>query len=169
MKFSWFTLLCWCLLYSNSSAIQIYTSFFHNFFHYGLSQEIEYSSLCYTVGGPHCLSILNVTVCIYQLQAPSPLISLPPLPLGSHRSVVSVCVILLELTIILFVSLFLCFALSCLNMVILRGAAWSPGSRPLSDCLLPRLELPQGRRYFIPRALFFQKLIHLLSYWQLYS
>ena len=28
-------------------------------FHYGLSQDIEYSSLCYMVG-PCCLSILNV-------------------------------------------------------------------------------------------------------------
>ena len=33
--------------------------FFHILFHYGLSQDIEYSSLCYTVG-PCCLSILNV-------------------------------------------------------------------------------------------------------------
>ena len=33
--------------------------------HYGLSQDIEYSSLCYTVG-PYCLSILhiNIIVCI---------------------------------------------------------------------------------------------------------
>lgn len=33
-------------------------------FHHGLSQETVYSSLCYTAG-PHCLSILNVIVCIY--------------------------------------------------------------------------------------------------------
>ena len=32
--------------------------FFYVLFHYGLSQEIGYSSLCYTVGP--CLSILNV-------------------------------------------------------------------------------------------------------------
>ena len=37
---------------------------FQILFHYGLSQDIEYSSLWYTVGP--CLSILNVTVCIYQ-------------------------------------------------------------------------------------------------------
>ena len=37
-------------------------------FHYGLFQEIEYSSLCYTVG-PWCLFILNVIVCIYQPQS----------------------------------------------------------------------------------------------------
>ena len=36
---------------------------FYIFFHYGLSQDIEYSSLCYTVG-PCCLPILCVTVCI---------------------------------------------------------------------------------------------------------
>ena len=41
-----------------------FTFFFYILFHYGLSQEIGYSSLCYTVG-PYCLSILNVIVCIY--------------------------------------------------------------------------------------------------------
>ena len=46
------------------SVIHIYTFLFNIPFHYGLSQEIEYSSLCYTVG-PCCLSILNVIVCIY--------------------------------------------------------------------------------------------------------
>ena len=35
----------------------------HILFHYGLSQDIEYSSLCYTVG-PCCLSILYIKVCI---------------------------------------------------------------------------------------------------------
>ena len=35
----------------------------HILFHYGLSQDIEYSSLCYTVG-PCCLSILYIIVCI---------------------------------------------------------------------------------------------------------
>lgn len=59
----------------------------------------------------------------YQPQIPSPLISLSPLPLGNHKSVVYVYVIFIELTIILFVSLFLCFALTCLNMVILRAGA----------------------------------------------
>ena len=34
--------------------------------HHSLSQETGYSSLCYTAE-PHCLSILNVTVCIYRL------------------------------------------------------------------------------------------------------
>ena len=37
--------------------------FFHILFHYGLSQEIEYSSLCYTVGTCF-LSILCIMVCI---------------------------------------------------------------------------------------------------------
>ena len=36
--------------------------FFYILFHYGLSQEIGYSSPCYTVGP--CLSILNRIVCI---------------------------------------------------------------------------------------------------------
>ena len=37
----------------NDSAIQI---FFHILFHYGLFQDIEYSSPCYTVG-PCCFKI----------------------------------------------------------------------------------------------------------------
>ena len=39
----------------SDSVIHIYTFFFH----YGLSQDTEYSSLCYRVG-PCCLSILYV-------------------------------------------------------------------------------------------------------------
>ena len=34
---------------------------FHILFHYGLLQDIEYSSLCYTVG-PCCLSILYIVI-----------------------------------------------------------------------------------------------------------
>ena len=36
-------------------------------FHYGLPQDVEYTSLYYTLG-PCCLSILNVMVFIYQPQ-----------------------------------------------------------------------------------------------------
>ena len=48
-------------------------------FHHCLSQEIGCSSLCYTAG-PHCSSIPNVIVCIYQPQTPSPSHILPPPP-----------------------------------------------------------------------------------------
>ena len=44
----------------SDSVIHAYTLFIF-FFHYGLSQDIEYSSLCYTVG-PCCLSILYIIV-----------------------------------------------------------------------------------------------------------
>ena len=47
----------------SDSVIHIQTFFFHILFHYGLSQDIEYSSLCYTAG-PCCLSILYIIVCI---------------------------------------------------------------------------------------------------------
>ena len=40
--------------------VYVYT-LFHIFFHYGLLQDIEYSSLCYTVG-PACLPILDIVV-----------------------------------------------------------------------------------------------------------
>ena len=45
LKFSWFTMLCQSLLYSKVTVLYVYTIFFI-FFHYGLSQEIRYSSLC---------------------------------------------------------------------------------------------------------------------------
>ena len=49
----------------------------HVLFHYGLSQDIEYSSPCYTLG-PCCLSTLHVLVCICSSRTPSP--SLPHTP-----------------------------------------------------------------------------------------
>ena len=51
-------------------------SFSYIIFHHGLSQETGYIYLGYT-SGPHCLSILNVIVCIYESQTPSPPHSLP--------------------------------------------------------------------------------------------
>ena len=48
-----------------------------------------YSSLCCTVG-PHCLSILNVIVCIYSPQTPSPSLS-NPLPPSRQLYVCSPC------------------------------------------------------------------------------
>ena len=61
------------------SFTHIYISFFNIRFHYGLSQEIGYSSSRCTVG-VCCLFILNVIVCIYQPQTPSPSLSLPISP-----------------------------------------------------------------------------------------
>ena len=49
---------------------------FHILFHYGLSQDIEYSSLCYTVG-PCCLSILYIIVCLCPSQTPIPSLPYP--------------------------------------------------------------------------------------------
>ena len=56
-------------------------------FHYGLLQDIKYSSSCYTVGP--CLSILYRTVCIWQFQTPS--LSLPPLSSFLVPQVCSLC------------------------------------------------------------------------------
>ena len=41
----------------------VYVFFFPILFYYGLSQEIVYSSLCYSVG-PCCVSILYIRICI---------------------------------------------------------------------------------------------------------
>ena len=61
------SLLCfligrWVLYHWATREAHIYI-FFHILFHYSLSQNIKYSSLCYTAG-PCCLSILYVIVCI---------------------------------------------------------------------------------------------------------
>ena len=89
LKYSWFTVLCQFLLYSILTQSYICTHYFSNsIFHCVLSQEIGYSSLS-CILRPHCLSILNVVVCIYQLQNPSPSHSLCPPPW--HPQVCSPC------------------------------------------------------------------------------
>ena len=62
--------------------IHIYI-FFQIIFYYRLLQDIEYSSLCYTVG-PCWLSILHI-LGLHLLIPDSQ--SLPPPPLGNHKSV----------------------------------------------------------------------------------
>ena len=61
---------------------------FHILFHYGLSQDIEHSSLCYTTG--LCLSILYIIICTVNPQIPS--LSSPKLtlPLGNQKSILYV-------------------------------------------------------------------------------
>ena len=60
------------------SVIPIYI-LFHILFHYGLSQDIKYSSLCYTV--EPCVLILYITVYICESQTPSAsLLPQPPAP-----------------------------------------------------------------------------------------
>ena len=78
--------LCQFLVYSKVTQSYIYIHYFlHIIFYHVLSQETGYSSLCCTVG-PHCLSILNTIVCIYQPQTPHPSHSLPP-TLANHKYV----------------------------------------------------------------------------------
>ena len=63
--------------------------FFKILFHYSLLQDIDYSSLHYTVGSC-CLSILYIVVCIYQSQ--TLILSLPPpFPFGNYKFVFNVC------------------------------------------------------------------------------
>ena len=77
LSYTWVFLLLW-LIYnvlsmSHCTVMWSYIyihSFPHLTFYHVLSQEIGYSSLCCTVE-PHCLSILNVIVCIYQPQSPN--------------------------------------------------------------------------------------------------
>ena len=59
--YSLFPMFCHFLLYNKVT--QYTYSFSHIIFHHVLLQVIDYSSLCYRAG-PHCLSILNVIVCI---------------------------------------------------------------------------------------------------------
>ena len=62
----------------SDSVIHIQTFFFNILFHYGLSQHIEYGSLCYPV--LCCLSILYITACICPSQSPSPSLPHPLFP-----------------------------------------------------------------------------------------
>ena len=60
--YSWFTMVCSSLLYSQVTQVHTYRHpffccCFYLIFHYGLSHDIEYSCLSDTVG-PCCLSIL---------------------------------------------------------------------------------------------------------------
>ena len=60
---------------------------YHIIFHYILSQDIEYSYLCYAVG-PCRLSILYILICICKSQTPSPsLLHLLLLPFGNCKSI----------------------------------------------------------------------------------
>ena len=73
-----------CINFYCTAVIQFYiyiNSFSHTIFHHVLSPEIGYSFLCYIVER-HCLSILNVIVCIYQPQTPHLSYCLPPTPLA---------------------------------------------------------------------------------------
>ena len=90
LKYRCFTMSYQSLLYSKVT--QLYTSI-HSFLlnilsYYGLSRDIGFSSLCYTVGSC-CLSILNIIVFIYQPPIPSPSLSL--LPLGNYKSILDIC------------------------------------------------------------------------------
>ena len=62
---------------------------FYILFHYGLLQDTENSSLCYTAG-PCCSSIVYITVSSANPKLP---VLLPPniLPLSNHKSVLYVC------------------------------------------------------------------------------
>ena len=67
----------------------IYMYFFLIFFHFDLSQDVEYSSLCFTVG-PCCLSVLYILVYICQSQTSNT--SLFHLPFSfATTSIFSVC------------------------------------------------------------------------------
>ena len=61
----------------------------HIVFHYGLSQDIEYSSLGSTVG-PFCLSILYEIVFFFSLIIPNSQSFSSP-PLSNHKHIVYLC------------------------------------------------------------------------------
>ena len=71
---------CWRQMYSKLIQLYIQALYLYIYFSFWLLQDIEYSSLCYTVG-PCCLSgLYNVNLLI-----PAPDFSLPiPFPFGNH-------------------------------------------------------------------------------------
>lgn len=66
-----------CFIAQRLSYTHAYIYIYIYIFLYGLSQDVEYSSLCYTVG-PYCLFILYITVCICSSQTPPPPFPQPP-------------------------------------------------------------------------------------------
>ena len=87
--------------------LHIYTLFFQTIhFHYGLSQETGYSSLCYTVG---YLSILNVILCIYQSQTPGPSLFLPV----PHLATINLISLSVSLFLLLVCFIFLPYHVAC--------------------------------------------------------
>ena len=77
-------------MYSKVIQLYIYRFILYQIlFRLRLLQNIEQSSLCYTVG-PYYLSILYIAVCICLSQPPN--LSLPPpFPFGNHKFVFEVC------------------------------------------------------------------------------
>ena len=105
LDYSWSTILFYFLLYSKGihttaklfthtcTYVWVYTHthiyiILHIVFHYGLSQDNEYGSLCSTVG-TFCLSILSAIVFVSLLIPNSQSFSSPPL--SNHKHVVYVC------------------------------------------------------------------------------
>ena len=102
-------------------------------FHYGLSREIRYRSLCYMVG-PCYLSILNTGVCIHWPQSPHLSLSFS-LPLGNHRSD--------SLSVSLFLVLF-CFSfIFNWRIIVLQYCCW----------LLPYNNMNQAQVHISPLPL----------------
>ena len=108
-------MLCLFLLYSK---VIVYIHSFHVLFHYGLLQDIEYSShaiqedlivyLFYIY--QFVVYLLYILFCIYQLVSTNPNSHSVPLlcslPLGNHKSVVQVCESVAVLQLSSFVSYF---------------------------------------------------------------
>ena len=81
LKYRWFVM---CLISAIQQSDSVINILFHILFHYGLSQDVEYSSLCYAIGT--CLSIL------YTFASANPrlpvLCSYTSLTLGNHEFVI---------------------------------------------------------------------------------
>ena len=90
LNYGWLTILCKLLLYRKVTQFYMCVCvclyiLFHTLFPYGLSQDIEYSSLCYTVG-PCCLSILYIQFASANPKLPCPPSS-TPFYLGNQQPV----------------------------------------------------------------------------------
>ena len=84
-------MLCLFQVYSSDSVLHIRVSIlFQILFAFRLLQNIEQSSLCYTVG-PCWLSILNIAMCTCQSQTPNLSPPSSTIPFGNHKFVFYVC------------------------------------------------------------------------------
>ena len=127
-KYSWFMMLCqfflhckvtqswthphsYLYMHMHSHTHTLTPSLSYILFHRVLSKETGSSSLCSTAG-PHCLSILKVTVCICWPQTPRPSQSLPTPPW--HPQICSPCL----WVCLCFVDGFICAILSCFLLIV---------------------------------------------------
>ena len=139
---------------------------FYILFHYGLSQDVGYNSLCYTVG-PCCLFILYVIVCILTPSSQS----VPPPPRSNSYWAPTTCwtVPLHTASYRIFTTIRLVFLIPTFQMRTLRfgGIKWlSQAHQLVTNRLWIQMQASRALRscFTLYKALTVSKFINLLLF-----